>query len=120
VLLLSRRQAAASHALALLETGATDEAVTRARQAVALPAEDVRSAVLAQVALARTLAAAGRCADATDAARQASDLAHGTEQTAERPLADALLAELTALPTSPAPGDVAGQAAGLTGAGIPE
>jgi class 3 adenylate cyclase/tetratricopeptide (TPR) repeat protein len=120
VLLLSRRQAAASHALALLETGATDEAVTRARQAVALPAEDVRSAVLAQVALARTLAAAGRCADATDAARQASDLAHGTEQTAERPLADALLAELTARPTSPAPGDVAGQAAGLTGAGIPE
>jgi class 3 adenylate cyclase/tetratricopeptide (TPR) repeat protein len=123
VLLLSRRQAAASHALALLESGAVDEAVTRARQAVALPAEDVRSAVLAHLALARTLLAAGRCDGAVDAARQASDLAHGTEQAAERPVADSLLAELTARPTSPVPeppGDVAGQAAGFAGAGIPE
>jgi len=94
VLLLSRRQAGAIHATALLSAGRTDEAVRRARAALESPAEDVRSTVLAHAALARCLAAAGE----TDCARvevaAAADAAYGTEQTADRPRVDALAAEL--------------------------
>ena len=45
--LLSRRQAVAAYALALLASGRIDEAVEAARRAVSLPAEDARSRSMA-------------------------------------------------------------------------
>ncbi|GAA4217495.1 adenylate/guanylate cyclase domain-containing protein [Actinocatenispora rupis] len=96
-LLLSRRQAGAVHALALLCAGRTDDAVARAAAAVEAPAEDVRSTVLAYWALAKALLAAGDGDAARAAARKAVDAAYATEQTADRPGVDALAAEVEAL-----------------------
>ncbi|HEY3507090.1 MAG TPA: adenylate/guanylate cyclase domain-containing protein [Actinocatenispora sp.] len=95
-LLLSRRQAGSVHALALLCAGRTGDAVSRARSAVDAPAEDVRSTVLAYWALAKALSADGDADAAGVAARRAVDAAYATEQTADRPGADALLAEVGA------------------------
>jgi hypothetical protein len=94
VLLLSRRQAGAVHASALLCAGRTVEAVERARAAVDSPAEDVRSGVLAHAALARCLAAAGNADCARHEAQLAAEAAYATEQTADRARVDGLLAEL--------------------------
>ncbi|GIL31708.1 adenylate/guanylate cyclase domain-containing protein [Actinocatenispora comari] len=94
VLLLSRQQAGAIHASALLCAGRTVEAVDRARAAVDSPAEDVRSGVLAHAALARCLAAAGNTDCARHEAQLAAEAAYATEQTADRARVDGLLAEL--------------------------
>ncbi len=96
-LLLSRRQVGAMHALTLLSAGRPEDAVARARLAVEVPAEDVRSGVLAYFALARTLLATGARDEARQAARQAVEAAYATEQTADRAGADALLAEIEGL-----------------------
>jgi hypothetical protein len=56
-LLLPRRLAAAVYAEALLAAERVDEALEWARRAIDAPGEDVRSACLAQRALARALAA---------------------------------------------------------------
>jgi tetratricopeptide (TPR) repeat protein len=95
-LLFSRRQAVASYANALLAAGRAEEALHWARRARDVPAEDVRSGVVAARVLADALTAAGRDAEAVDAAREAVRLAYATEQTSERPNADALLARLGA------------------------
>jgi len=70
-------------------------ALTWARRAVAGPAEDVRSAVVAHRTLAEALAAAGEPAAARAAAEEAVRLAYATEQLSERPAADAVLRRLT-------------------------
>jgi class 3 adenylate cyclase/tetratricopeptide (TPR) repeat protein len=93
-LLLSRRQVGAVHAHALLRAGRAGDAVTRARAAVAASAEDLHSAVLANLVLARALLAAGEPDEARKAACQAHDTAYATEQTVDRPAVDALITEL--------------------------
>jgi class 3 adenylate cyclase/tetratricopeptide (TPR) repeat protein len=93
-LLFSRRQAVASYANALLAAGRAEEALHWARRAQEVPAEDVRSCVVATRVLAETLAAAGRPEEAYAVAREAAGLAYATEQISERKNADGLLARL--------------------------
>jgi class 3 adenylate cyclase/tetratricopeptide (TPR) repeat protein len=95
-LLLSRRQAVAAYASALLAAGRTDEAVVAARRAAEMSSEDVRGQVVAERVLATVLAAAGDEAEARDAAEAAVRVAYASQQTSERPAADAALAELRA------------------------
>jgi tetratricopeptide (TPR) repeat protein len=94
--LLSRRQALAEYADALLGADRVDEALAVARRAVALPAEDVRGRVVGDRVLARALAAAGECGPAREAASAAVKAAYGSQQTSERPAADAALAAIPA------------------------
>ena len=68
-LLFSRRHALASYASALLADGRVEAALTWIRRAREVPAEDVRSGVVAAMVLARVLAAAGRVDEAAAAAR---------------------------------------------------
>src|SRR5262249_34358117 len=58
-MLFPRRQGVALYAAALRCSGSLDEALAQARQAAAMPGEDVRSRVVALRELATTLAAAG-------------------------------------------------------------
>ncbi|WBB78822.1 AAA family ATPase [Micromonospora sp. WMMD882] len=95
-LLFSRRQTVARYAEALLALGQIEQALDWARRAVAAPAEDVRSQVVAQRVLAETSLAAGRPVEALAAADEAVRLAYATEQRGERAAADALRARLTA------------------------
>jgi hypothetical protein len=71
-----------------------DEALTAARRSLEMPAEDVRSGVLAQRAYAEALAASGDRDAAREAAQRAVDLAYATELVSERSAADALAASL--------------------------
>ncbi|WBB66000.1 adenylate/guanylate cyclase domain-containing protein [Micromonospora sp. WMMD812] len=89
-LLFSRRQTWARYASALLAHGQRDQALDWARRAVAAPAEDVRSQVIAASVLAEALAACGRPAEALASAEEAVRLAYATEQRSERYLAEAL------------------------------
>jgi class 3 adenylate cyclase/tetratricopeptide (TPR) repeat protein len=91
-LLLSRRQAVAAYASALLAAGRVDEAVSAARRAADLHSEDVRGRVVADRVLASALAAAGECGAARDAAAAAVRTAYASQQTSERAAADAALA----------------------------
>jgi tetratricopeptide (TPR) repeat protein len=93
--LISRRQAVAEYASALLSAGRVDEALTAARRAAELPAEDVRGRVVADRVLANVLAAAGECGEARAAASEAVRTAYASEQTSERPAADAALAAIS-------------------------
>jgi tetratricopeptide (TPR) repeat protein len=91
-LLFPRRQAVAGYAQALLAADRPTEAVRWARRAVDLPAEDVRSRVVAGRVLAAALAAAGDRAEALTVAASAVREAYGTQQISERLAADATLA----------------------------
>jgi class 3 adenylate cyclase/tetratricopeptide (TPR) repeat protein len=94
--LLSRRQAVAEYAGALLAAGRVDEALATARRAAELPAEDVRGRVVGDRVLARALAAAGECKEARAAASAAVRTAYASQQISERPAADAALAAIPA------------------------
>ncbi len=93
--LLSRRQAVAEYASALLAAGRVDEALAAARRAAELPAEDIRGLVVGDRVLARALAAAGECGEARAAASAAVRTAYASQQTSERPAADAALAAIS-------------------------
>jgi hypothetical protein len=92
--LLSRRQAVAEYAAALLDADRIDEALVVARRAAELLAEDVRGLVVGDRVLARALAAAGECGQARAAASAAVRTAYASQQTSERPAADAALAAI--------------------------
>jgi class 3 adenylate cyclase/predicted ATPase len=91
-LLFPRRQAVAGYAQALLAADRPTEALAWARRAVDLPAEDVRSRVVAGRVLAAALAAAGDKDEALTVAASAVREAYGTQQISERLAADATLA----------------------------
>jgi class 3 adenylate cyclase/tetratricopeptide (TPR) repeat protein len=97
-LLFSRRNALASYASALLADGRVEAALNWIGRAREVPAEDVRSGVLAAMTYARVLAAAGRCDEARQAAEEAVTLAHSTEQASERAAAEELRDALAAEP----------------------
>jgi class 3 adenylate cyclase/tetratricopeptide (TPR) repeat protein len=92
--LFPRRQAVATYAAALLAAGRADEAVTWARRAVQVPAEDIRSRVTSARVLARALAATGETAQARMVADEAVALAYATQQVSERDATDAVRARL--------------------------
>src|SRR5690606_8706293 len=92
--LVSRRQAVATYASALLAAGRAAEAVTWARRAQQAPGEDVRGRVVAGRVLAQALAATGDGEAARAAAEQAVRLAHATQQVSEREATDAVWAAL--------------------------
>ncbi|MFI1192700.1 adenylate/guanylate cyclase domain-containing protein [Micromonospora sp. NPDC020750] len=93
-LLFSRRQTMARYASALLAHGQHEQALDWAQRAVAVPAEDVRSQVIAASVLAEALDACGRPAEALTSAEEAVRLAYATEQRSERLAADALRVRL--------------------------
>jgi class 3 adenylate cyclase/tetratricopeptide (TPR) repeat protein len=93
-LLFPRRQGVALYAAALRCSGRLDEALVRARQAAAMPGEDIRSRVVALRELATTLAEAGCLAEAREVAGQAVAVAYGTPQASERAACDELVARL--------------------------
>jgi len=93
-LLLSRRQAVAHYAEALLAAGRVDEAVVAARRAVELGSDDVRGRVLSSCVLARVLGVVGELDEARVVAAGAVRLAYSTQQTSERAAADTVLADL--------------------------
>ncbi|MDT4991804.1 MAG: hypothetical protein QOH97_1696 [Actinoplanes sp.] len=101
-LLFSRRHALASYASALLADGRLDAAMTWVRRARELKSEDVRSAVVTAMTLARVLAAEGRCDEATEAAEEAVRLAYATQQVSERAGAEELRDALALLSVEPA------------------
>jgi hypothetical protein len=101
-LLLSRRQTMARYASALLAHGQREQALDWARRAVAAPAEDVRSQVIAASVLAEALAACGHPAEARSCADEAVRLAYATEQRSERAAAEALRERLTPAESHPA------------------
>jgi tetratricopeptide (TPR) repeat protein len=78
-----RRQALAHLAGALLELGQNDEALRVAHEAMAQPAEDVRSRIVALRVLGSCLAAAGDLPAARYAVRQATALSGATEMRGE-------------------------------------
>ncbi|MGV9216251.1 adenylate/guanylate cyclase domain-containing protein [Micromonospora sp. RB23] len=102
-LLLSRRQTMARYASALLAHGQREQALDWARRAVAAPAEDVRSQVIAATVLADALAACGYPDEARSCADEAVRLAYATEQRSERAAAKALQERLTLAGSHPAP-----------------
>jgi class 3 adenylate cyclase/tetratricopeptide (TPR) repeat protein len=89
-LIFSRRHALASYASALLAEGRAEEAATWIRRAREVPAEDVRSGVVAAMVLARVRAASGAMREAREAAEEAVLLAYSTEQASERVAAEEL------------------------------
>jgi class 3 adenylate cyclase/tetratricopeptide (TPR) repeat protein len=91
-LLFPRRQALAHRAGTLLALGRVDDALEAAQQAVATPAEDVRSRVVALRALGAALRATGDAEGARTALEQALDVARSTGQTSEVPATQQLLA----------------------------
>jgi hypothetical protein len=93
-LLFSRRQAVSSYANALLAADRPEEALHWARRALLVPAEDVRSGVVATRVLAEALAAVGEKEQAVTVAREAARLAYATQQVSERPNSDALVRSL--------------------------
>lgn len=93
-LVFPRRQAVAHFAGALLASGETREALVWARRAQQVPAEDVRSQVIACRVLATALHAAGETEAAIEAADQAVRMAYATEEVSERAATDAVRASL--------------------------
>jgi tetratricopeptide (TPR) repeat protein len=93
-LIFPRRQALAHLAGALLEAGGRGEALATIQDAFGVPAEDVRSRVVALRVLAQCLAAAGDPTAAAAALRQAVALAGATEMTSEMPATERALAAL--------------------------
>jgi tetratricopeptide (TPR) repeat protein len=95
-LVFPRRQALAHLAGALRESGDPGAALRIAADAFAVPAEDVRSRVIALRVLAQCLDECGDRPAAEMALRQAVALARATEQVSERQPTEAALAALTA------------------------
>jgi tetratricopeptide (TPR) repeat protein len=91
-LLFSRRQALAHRAGTLVDLGRVAEALEVAQEAVATPAEDVRSEVLALRALGTALRANGEDEEATKAIERALEVARSTGQTSEVAATERLLA----------------------------
>ncbi len=94
-LLFPRRQALAHLAGSLVDAGQSEEALVVAREAVATPAEDVRSRVLALRALGTALHATGDDAAAEGAYLQALDIAVETQARSEEAQTRKLLAALS-------------------------
>jgi hypothetical protein len=95
-LVFPRRQALAHLAGALGEAGEHQAALAVACDALRVPAEDVRSRVVALRVLAQCLAAAGDVPAADVAARQAVALASSTEMRAELPASERVRAAIVA------------------------
>jgi tetratricopeptide (TPR) repeat protein len=91
-LLFPRRQALAHRAGTLLELGRVGDALEAAHAAVATPAEDVRSEVVALRALGAALLAGGDRDGARKTLEQALEVAGSTGQTSEVPATQQLLA----------------------------
>ncbi len=92
--LVSRREALATYASALLAAGRVEEAVEWAQRAQGAPGEDIRGRVVAGRVLAQALAAAGDREAARAAADEAVRLAYATQQVSERAATDAVRAAL--------------------------
>lgn len=92
--LVSRREAVATYAQAVLAAGRPDAALTWARRANDVPAEDIRGRILGARVLACALTATGAHPQARAAATEAVRLAYATEQVSERPAIDQLRAQL--------------------------
>jgi class 3 adenylate cyclase/tetratricopeptide (TPR) repeat protein len=99
-LVFPRRQALAHYAGTLLEAGRIPEALEWAERAQEVPAEDVRSRVVALRALASARAAAGDPGTAQVAALAARELAYATEQVGERAGSDAVLERVGIAPVA--------------------
>jgi class 3 adenylate cyclase/tetratricopeptide (TPR) repeat protein len=99
-LVFPRRQALAHYAGTLLEAGRIPEALEWAERAQEVPAEDVRSRVVALRALASARAAAGDPGTAHVAALAARELAYATEQVGERAGSDAVLERVGIAPVA--------------------
>ncbi|MDQ1700640.1 MAG: hypothetical protein QOG34_2503, partial [Frankiaceae bacterium] len=93
-LIFPRRQALAHLAGVRLETGDVAGALSGIRDAFAVPAEDVRSRIVALRVLAHVLTAAGDAPAGLCAGRQAVALAGSTEMKSELPASEKLLAGL--------------------------
>ena len=93
--LVSRRQAVAEYAAALLCAGRVDDALAAAHRAADLPADDVRSQVVATRVLARALSATGHKPEARQAAADAVRIAYSTQQVSERAAADRTQTEVS-------------------------
>jgi class 3 adenylate cyclase/tetratricopeptide (TPR) repeat protein len=93
-LLFPMRQALAHYAGTLLAAGRVEEAVAAAERALTVPAEDVRSRVVALRAMGNALAAAGRTDEARAALDEALSVATSTEHRLEEPATRAALAAL--------------------------
>jgi class 3 adenylate cyclase/tetratricopeptide (TPR) repeat protein len=89
--LFPRRQVLAHRAGTLLELGRVDEALATAQQAVATPAEDVRSEVLSLRALGAAQRASGDTEAATQTLARAVEVARSTGSVAEIATTEALL-----------------------------
>jgi class 3 adenylate cyclase/tetratricopeptide (TPR) repeat protein len=96
-LLFPRRQGIALYAQALRCAGRTEEALGYARQAAAMPGEDIRSRVVALRELASTLAANRARDEAGSVAAEAVRVAYSSPQVCERAASDALVESLAAL-----------------------
>jgi ATP/maltotriose-dependent transcriptional regulator MalT len=95
-LLFPMRQALAHYAGTLLDCGRYSEALDAARRAVATPAEDVRSRVVALRALGSALRANGAYDEAESVLRSALAEASATEQSQEREQTERVLNDLLA------------------------
>jgi len=93
-LLFPRRQALAHLAGALIETGRAAEALAVLTEAFTVPAEDVRSRVVALRVLAQCLARCGDQPAAEFASRQAVALSRSTEMRSELPVSESALRSL--------------------------
>jgi tetratricopeptide (TPR) repeat protein len=93
-LLFPRRQALAHLAGCLLDSGEPERALEVARRAVWVPAEDVRSRVLAPRALGTALRATGDNVGARRAYAEALQIARETEARSEEALTSELLSRL--------------------------
>ena len=91
-LLFPLREALAHRAGLLLQLGRLDEATAAAREAVASPAEDVRSRVMALRVLGSCLRAAGDEPAAVEALTRALEVARSTDQRSEVAATEQLLA----------------------------
>jgi hypothetical protein len=114
-LLFSRRQALASYASALLAEGRVEAAQSWIERAREVPAEDVRSGVVAAMVAARVYAAADRCLEARSAAEEAVLLAYSTEQVSERAAAEELRDTLAAAIIEPSPPETVAYASDVPG-----
>jgi class 3 adenylate cyclase/tetratricopeptide (TPR) repeat protein len=92
--LFPRRLAVATYASALLAVDRPDEAVSWARRASEIPAEDIRSRVVTARVLAKALAATGSLAQARATADEAVRFAYETQQVCERAATEAVRARL--------------------------
>ena len=80
-----------------------------------MPAEDVRSGVLAAMVHARVLAAAQRYDESREAAEEAVRLASATEQTSERCAAEDLRDALASAGSEPPPPETVAYASDVPG-----